>query len=79
MTYYEGAPSGTPALPKDVPLMISTSTFKTLEDFWKSVDESKKWLKKKGYWIYEVREIYGYDMTRKEVLRFVCLYYKEIK
>lgn len=59
---------------------LSTSTYKTLEDFWDAVGDAVIYLNKNGYKVLDVVPKYGRDMTQKEVLKFVHIkYIKEVK
>ena len=59
---------------------ISTSTYKTLEDFWDAVGRTVTYLNNNGYKVFDIIPKYGRDMTRKRELKFVYIkYLKEVK
>ena len=49
------------------------------KDFYNSVTAQVEWFWKHDYEVFKVNYNWNYDMTRTLILRFACIYYKEIK
>jgi len=75
-TWEEHEPNSIVELP---PAYVSRDYYRTDEDFNNAVQERIEWLEHHNYMVYKICYEYGYDMTRKEKLKFAVLYYREVK
>jgi hypothetical protein len=62
---------------EETALFIHRSYYRTDEDFYQSVEECIGWLNKRNYIIVSKCYEYGYDMTRKEVLKCAVIVYRK--
>lgn len=65
-------------------VFISTSYFRTMEHFYKNVQDTLKWLRKHDYEIVkqdgkDVRYIYGKDVTQKDMIKYAYIKYRQVK
>ena len=80
LTYAEGGVQNPASVCEYQVRFISTTTYKTLEDFWVAVGDTVTYLNENGYEVLDIVPKYGKDMTQKEILKFVYIkYIKEKK
>jgi len=58
---------------------IYRGQFRTDEDFYDSVTAQVEWFLKHNYTVLKINYEWDYDMTRTLILRFACIYYREVK